>query len=132
MTLNKIMLKGFGKEGGGDIQFVDYAAIENDHRAAAERGELDPEKVNARIEKLAKEYEEKKKARMEKGEESGDKNSSDIFNSELNRLSEEYNKASTIEEQKKAADRMTEFLSINLGIKFARKRMSAVETSKNT
>lgn len=134
INLYKIMLNGFGKEGGGgDIQIVDHSAIEKDYQAAAERGELDPEKVNARIEKLEEEHKTKELKRIRK-EKSGleHKEQSNIFISEFKRLSGEYDLTQDIEKRKRIENEIKDLLASVFSIEFARKRMSAVETSKNT
>lgn len=101
-------------------QFVDHEALNKQHIEAVESGTLDPEKVKARVNKLAEEYEARKAERS--SEPNIEKDPADIFIKDVKKMSEEFNGAKDPKEKQAVADKMRNLFENIFAIRFVEQK----------
>lgn len=103
-------------------QFVDREALNEQHNEAVESGVLDPEKVKARVNKLAKEYEARKAERNSNSNSDIDKDPTNIFIEDVKKMSEEFNSAENPEEKQVLADKMRKLFENIFAVRFVEQK----------
>lgn len=120
------------RSGENGFRFADTEKIGAEYNEAVESGVLNPDKINERIEQLAKEYKDRKTKRNGELQKTADQDPSKIFLADFEILFGKFDNAETIEEKKTIADKATALLTNILSIESAKRKMAAVEVPRNT
>lgn len=103
-----------------EFQFVDHEALNREHIEAVKSGALDPEKVKARVEKLAQEYEARKVERSSMS--NTDKDPADIFIEDVKKMSKEFNGTEDPEKKQALADKMRKIFENIFAVRFVEQK----------